>query len=57
MNKDEDPHFVAAGGSNAAPSSSRMTRSRTRSKGTNIEVTNNGIAYTPQVSCLADVIG
>lgn len=55
--KKGDPHFVAAGGSIASPSSSRMTRSRTRSKGTNIEVTNSGIAYKPQVSWLAEVNG
>ena len=36
-------HFVAFG-VGKAPCLSRMTRSKTRSKGTNIEVTNNGIA-------------
>lgn len=38
-------YCVAAGGAIGTSSSSRMTRNKTRSSGTNIDVTKSGIAY------------
>jgi len=38
-------YLVASGGGNGTPSVSRMTRRRTSKRGTNIEVTNRGMAY------------
>ena len=43
-------YLVASGGDNWLPLSSRMTRRSTSSNGTNIDVTNSGIACNPSFS-------